>query len=94
MLEQAAQGGDGITIPGGVHELRRCGTEGCGQWAILMVDRQLDLMNLEVFPNLNDTVILFSVWTSHNVPRYISIPTGQQVLNRVCVQLQAVSELL
>ena len=22
-----------VTIPGGVQELWRCGTEGCGQWA-------------------------------------------------------------
>ena len=29
----AAQGGGGITVPGGVQELQRCGTEGCGQWA-------------------------------------------------------------
>ena len=28
----AAQGADGITVPGGVQELWRCGTEGCGQW--------------------------------------------------------------
>jgi len=29
-LEQAAQGGGGDTIPGGVQELHRCGTEGHG----------------------------------------------------------------
>ena len=29
-LAQAAQGGDGVTIPGGVQEKGRCGTEGCG----------------------------------------------------------------
>ena len=28
----AAQGW-GVTVPGGVSELWRCGTEGCGQWA-------------------------------------------------------------
>ena len=27
-LAQAAQGGDGVTIPGGVQEPCRCGTEG------------------------------------------------------------------
>ena len=32
-LAQAAQRGGGVTIPGGVQELCRCGTEGCGQWA-------------------------------------------------------------
>ena len=29
----AAQGGGGVTIPGGVPEPWGCGTEGCGQWA-------------------------------------------------------------
>ena len=29
----AAQGGGAVTVPGGVQELWRCGTEGCGQWA-------------------------------------------------------------
>ena len=32
-LEQAAQGGGGVTIPGGGQEPWRCGTEGRGQWA-------------------------------------------------------------
>ena len=32
-VAQAAQGGGGVTIPGGVPEMRRCGTEGHGQWA-------------------------------------------------------------
>ena len=29
-LAQAAQGGGGITVPGGVQETCGCGTEGCG----------------------------------------------------------------
>jgi len=29
-VAQAAQGGGGVTIPGGVQELSRCGTEGRG----------------------------------------------------------------
>ena len=29
----AAQGSDGVTIPGGLHAPWRCGTEGRGQWA-------------------------------------------------------------
>ena len=29
----AAQGGGGVTVPGGVQELWRCGTEGRVQWA-------------------------------------------------------------
>ena len=32
LLEQADQGGGGDTIPGGVQEPWRCGTEGCVQW--------------------------------------------------------------
>ena len=32
-LAQGAQGGGGVTIPGGVQELWRCGTEARGQWA-------------------------------------------------------------
>ena len=32
-LEQAAQGAGAVTVPGGVQETQRCGTEGCGQWA-------------------------------------------------------------
>lgn len=30
ILEQAAQGGGGVTVSGGVHETCRCGTEGYG----------------------------------------------------------------
>ena len=30
---QAAQGGDGVTIPGGIQEPCGCGTERGGQWA-------------------------------------------------------------
>ena len=32
-VAQAAQGSGAVTIPGGVQELWRCGTEGRGQWA-------------------------------------------------------------
>ena len=35
-MAQAAQGGGGVTIPGGVAELWRCGTEGRGQWGVDM----------------------------------------------------------
>jgi len=31
-MEQAVRGGGGVTIPGGVPELWRCGSEGCGRW--------------------------------------------------------------
>ena len=33
MQWQSCPGGGGVTIPRGVQELWRCGTEGCGQWA-------------------------------------------------------------
>jgi len=29
LLEKAAQGGGGVTVPGDVQEMHRCGTEGC-----------------------------------------------------------------
>ena len=32
-IDAAAQGKDGVTIPGGASEPWRCGTERCGQWA-------------------------------------------------------------
>jgi len=32
-LALAAQGGGGVTVPGGIQELWRCGTERHGQWA-------------------------------------------------------------
>ena len=31
-MAQAAQGGGGVTVPGGVEEPCGCGTEGRGQW--------------------------------------------------------------
>jgi len=39
----------GVTVHGGVPEPRRCGTEGCGQWA-WWDGLGLHLMILEVFP--------------------------------------------
>ena len=60
MLAEAAQGGGEVTIPGGVPEPWRCGTEGCGQWA-RWGGLMLDLGILEVFSNLNDFMILLSV---------------------------------
>jgi len=54
-VAQLPRGGGGITVPGGVQERWRCGTEGCGQWA-WWDGLGLDLGMLEVFPNLNDSV--------------------------------------
>ena len=52
-LAQAAQGGGGLTVPGGAPELWRCGTEGHGLWAWWD-----ELVTLEVFSNLYDPIIL------------------------------------
>jgi len=53
-LAQAAQGDGGLTVPGGVQETWRCGTE--GHSIVFMVGRglRLDLMTLGVFSNLSD----------------------------------------
>ena len=50
-----SQGGSGTTVPGGVQELWRCGTEGCGHGGGgLGVDYKL----LQVFSNLSNSMIL------------------------------------
>ena len=51
-LAQAAQGGGEVIVSGGVQELWRCGTEEHGRWAVLVVDGQLHLVILEIFPTL------------------------------------------
>ena len=56
--EQAAQGSGGVTIPGGVHEKGRCGTEGHGVVGNIGAKCTVDLDDLEVFSNLNDSMIL------------------------------------
>ena len=57
-LAQAAQGGGGVTIPGGVPEPWRCGTEGCSQWAWWGWADSWIWGLLMVFSNINDSVIL------------------------------------
>jgi len=47
-------GSGGVTAPGGVPEPWGCGTEGCGQRALLMVG----WMVLEAFSSLNDSMVL------------------------------------
>jgi len=61
LLAQAAQGSSGVIISGSAAEPRRCGTEGCGQWATLVVGGCSDWVVSEVFSNLNDSVILWAV---------------------------------
>ena len=53
----AAQGGGGVTIPGGVQGPWGCGTEGCGQWTWWGV-LGLGLGILVVFSNLNGSLNL------------------------------------
>jgi len=54
----AAQGSSGVTITGGVQKLCRCGSEGHSIVGMVVMGWQLDLMILEVFSNLNDSVII------------------------------------
>lgn len=49
VLEWTAQGGGGVTVPGGVEETWRCGAEGHHLVGMVVVGEQLDLMILEVF---------------------------------------------
>jgi len=55
-LEQVTQGSGGVTVPGGVRLNVVHGDT--VYWAILVVGGQLDKMILEVFSNLNDSMIL------------------------------------
>ena len=56
-MAQAAQRGGAVTVPGDVQEPQRSGTEGCGGIGGWMVG--LDLVILEVFSNLNDSIVLY-----------------------------------
>ena len=64
----------GVTIPGDVQELWRCGTEGRGQWA-RWGGLGLDLGILEIFPNVNDSTVLRKKGTD-SLAR--SVVTGQE----------------
>ena len=57
-LEQAAQRGGEVTIPGGVQKMCRHGLSGHGLGDMIVLGCRLDLMILEVFSNLNDAMIL------------------------------------
>lgn len=41
-LAQASQGGGGVTVPKGVQETWRCGSQGHGLWVLLVVGEWLD----------------------------------------------------
>jgi len=52
VLEQAAQGGGGLPIPGGVKKTCRCGTFRHDLTGTVLLGGWLNLMILEVFSNL------------------------------------------
>ena len=56
-MEQTVLGSDGVTVPGGVQDMCRHGTEGHGFIGVVVMSCQLDFMILVVFFNLNDSVI-------------------------------------
>ena len=56
VLEQAAQGGGRVTIPGGVQETRGCVTEGRDQWA-RCDGLTIGLDDLSILSNHNDSMI-------------------------------------
>lgn len=53
-----AQGSGGITIPGGVQERPGQGTQWSGLADKVVICQRLDLLILEVFYNLNVSIIL------------------------------------
>lgn len=55
MLEWAAQGGRGVTVPGGVQEKTGRGTQ-CNGLAEKLITPRLELI-LQVFSNRNDSMI-------------------------------------
>ena len=84
-LEQAAQGSGGVTISGGVQKTRRYGTSGYGLAGTVVLGWWLDLMILEVFCNLNDSMILKPpcMWHSNSDS---SSPNVQTVWLYLCPQ--------
>ena len=64
-LEQAAQGGDGVTIPGGVQNTCSRGTWGQCFRGMVVLGWRLDLMILEVFSNLNDSMKQQNSWQGY-----------------------------
>jgi len=57
-MEQAAQRGDGVMVPGGIQEMFRVVLRNMVYWKILMIGNWLDWMIMEVFSNLGDSMIL------------------------------------
>ena len=51
-MEQAAQGGDGVPVPGGVQKMCICATSGHGLVGMVALGGWLDSMILDAFSNL------------------------------------------
>jgi len=62
-LAQAAQGGGGVPIPGGVQKMCRCGTLGYGLAGMGGLGGWLDVMILEVFSNLTYDILAWFAGT-------------------------------
>jgi len=75
-LEQAAQGSDGVIIPGGVQKTCRCGTLGYGLVGMVVFGWQLDFMILEVFSNLlfyDSTIVSSPAWAEGSKRRWVTM---------------------
>jgi len=77
-LEQAAQESGGVTTPGGIQKKCRCGTSGHCLASMVVLGQRLDLMILEVFSNLNDSMIYFVIIIINN---YLKIPVTEASLS-------------
>jgi len=60
-LELAAKGNGAVTIPEGIQETCRCGTSKHGLAGTVVLGGWLNLEFLEVFSNLNDSMILIKI---------------------------------
>lgn len=58
-LEQVLQGSGRISIPGSVQKISRCGTSLYGLVVTVILSQKFDLMILEDFSNINDSMIHF-----------------------------------
>ena len=62
------QGGDGVTVPGGVAVPWGCGTEGRGQWA------RWAGLNLAIFSSPNDSVLVSGHFAAQFAPHQLVSP--------------------